>query len=103
MNGTAWLWPVDHPDVRAGTLAALVDALGSAAVAKPRFLGRCGHPPLVARSLWSKLAACSNVEGGARSVLAASASVIVDVDDRGVVDDVDEPIGDALASFHEHA
>lgn len=83
----AWLWPVDHPDVRASTLQALRAALGAHDVAQPRYRGRGGHPPLIARGLFGKLAACTN----ARDVIAQADVVRVEVDDPGVVEDVDTP------------
>lgn len=88
----AWLWPVDHPVVSARTLERLVVALGGHVIAKPRFVGRHGHPPLVARSSFAALAACAGEPGGARAVLArhANETVIVDVDDEAVIEDVDE-------------
>lgn len=87
----AWLWPVDHPTVQASTLRALQSAIGDADVAQPRHAGRGGHPPLVARSWWSRLAACVDHADGARGVLRAARSVAVDVDDPAVVRDVDTP------------
>lgn len=85
----AWLWPVDHPAVSEATLRRLIEALGAAEVAQPRHLGRGGHPPLIARALWPRLAACAGDPGGARSVLRSARGVAVDVDDPGVVRDVD--------------
>jgi CTP:molybdopterin cytidylyltransferase MocA len=87
----AWLWPVDHPGVTPATLRTLIASLASHAAARPTFGGRGGHPPLVARSLWPARAACADLEGGARTVLAAADVVDVAVDDRGVVRDVDVP------------
>jgi len=85
----AWLWPVDHPFVQVETLRALVDALDEALVAKPVYEGRGGHPPLIARALWPRLADCGVT--GARAVLAQVAVVAVPVHDPGVVRDVDTP------------
>ncbi len=85
----AWLWPVDHPGVEAATLRALVAALGSHQVARPRFESRGGHPPLVARSLWAQLASCTEMPDGARGVIAAADVVEVAVTDAAVVRDVD--------------
>lgn len=85
----AWLWPVDHPDVKPSTLRSLVSALAHHDAAKPVYEGRGGHPPLVARSLFAPLAACADREGGARAVLAAADTVTVSVDDPGCVRDVD--------------
>jgi CTP:molybdopterin cytidylyltransferase MocA len=88
---SAWLWPVDHPAVSGATLRQLIDALGTDEVALPRHRGRGGHPPLVARALWPRLAVCSDAPDGARGVLRAARVVAVEVDDPGVVSDVDTP------------
>jgi len=87
----AWLWPVDHPAVTAATLHQLIAALGDADVAQPRHGGLGGHPPLIRRALWAQLAACAGQPEGARGVLRAARVVTVDVDDPGVVRDVDTP------------
>lgn len=87
----AWLWPVDHPDVTADTLRRIAAALGSNDVAVPRAHGRGGHPPLVARPLFERLAALGIVDGGARAVFAGAgvSRAVVEVDDEGVWRDVD--------------
>jgi CTP:molybdopterin cytidylyltransferase MocA len=87
----AWLWPVDHPDVREDSLARLAAALEEHDVAQPRFEGRGGHPPLIARAVWPRLVGCVAAPSGARAVLAEVAVVAVEVDDPGVVRDVDTP------------
>lgn len=90
----ALLWPVDHPAVRAATIEALADALGERGeldAAIPTVDGRGGHPPLIARALWPRLARCDEEADGARGVLRAASAVRVAVDDAGVVRDVDEP------------
>jgi CTP:molybdopterin cytidylyltransferase MocA len=87
----AWLWPVDHPHVRADSLARLAEALAEHEVAQPRFEGRGGHPPLIARPVWPRLAGCTGLPGGARAVLAGADSIAVELDDPGVVRDVDTP------------
>ena len=85
----AWLWPVDHPDVSPTTLRALVEALGDHAAARPVFDGHGGHPPLVARALWPRLADCAHLADGARGVLASADTVAVPVNDAGVLRDID--------------
>ena len=88
----AWLWPVDHPAIEAATLRRLVDAFyaaGDAEVVRPIHRGRGGHPPLVARALWPALAACADHPDGARGVLRAARAIAIEVDDPGVVHDVD--------------
>jgi CTP:molybdopterin cytidylyltransferase MocA len=92
----AWLWPVDHPAVTEATLRRLIagfvaEAARGGEVAQPRCQGRGGHPPLCGRALWPRLAACAGEPGGARVVLRAARLVAVDVDDPGVVHDVDTP------------
>lgn len=88
----AWLWPVDHPHVQPSTLRRLSSALMQHDAVRPTYAGRGGHPPLVARSLFGRLAGCAGIEGGARAVLAAADTVDVEVDDPGVVRDVDTAI-----------
>ncbi len=89
----AWLWPVDHPGVRADTLRALIAGLGSHQVARPvvvhNGVPRGGHPPLIVRSIWPTLAGCDTISGGARSVIATSDAVSIEVDDQAVVRDID--------------
>jgi CTP:molybdopterin cytidylyltransferase MocA len=87
----AWLWPVDHPDVLPGTLRQLAGALGGHDAVRPICRDRGGHPPLITRALWPQLAACADVEGGARAVLAEADVLAVEVDDLGCVRDVDTP------------
>ncbi|HEX3764262.1 MAG TPA: nucleotidyltransferase family protein [Kofleriaceae bacterium] len=89
----AWLWPVDHPAVTAGTLRRLIAAFraGGAELARPCHDGRGGHPPLIARAVWPALAACGEQPDGARGVLRATRGIAVEVDDPGVIRDVDTP------------
>jgi CTP:molybdopterin cytidylyltransferase MocA len=87
----ALLWPVDHPFVTSETLTALGDAIGKHDVARPVHGERRGHPPLIARHAWKRLAGCDQVEGGARAVIATLDVVDVPVDDPGVVRDIDTP------------
>jgi CTP:molybdopterin cytidylyltransferase MocA len=87
----AWLWPVDHPDVLPTTLRTLIAALGSHTAVRPVVGGRGGHPPLIARTIWPQLAACGDVDGGARAVLAETDMLDLEVDDPGCIRDVDTP------------
>jgi len=88
---------VDHPAVRPETVRALVDALSApartgAAIAIPSHGGRRGHPVAFARSLWDELAAAPD-DIGARAVVRRDPKrvCVVDVDDPGVLVDVDTP------------
>jgi CTP:molybdopterin cytidylyltransferase MocA len=86
----ALLWPVDHPFVKAATLEALMQPL-YADVVRPVYLGRGGHPPLISRGRWKRFAACDQVDGGARGVMATLRVIDVVVDDPAVVRDIDTP------------
>lgn len=94
----AWLWPVDHPGVELRTLETLAASLGHHEVAQPRCDGRGGHPPLVARALFARLAACGDLPHGARDVMATASIVRVAVPDRAVIRDIDTPTD--LAEVH---
>ena len=94
----AWLWPVDHAAVAGATLCALIAALATHDAARPVHAGRGGHPPLIARALWPRLAACGDGDGGARAVLATVDMIDVAVDDAGVLRDVDTPADLARSS-----
>ncbi len=87
----AFLWPVDIPLVSASTLTALQVGLIDHEVARPRFQGKGGHPPLVGRSVWPKLAKCDLVQGGARAVLASCHMAEIDVPDAGILRSIDTP------------
>jgi len=54
----------------------------------PRFEGRRGHPVLLDREMVEKLLVC---ETSARDVIRAHDPVYVDVDDPGILDDIDDP------------
>lgn len=90
----ALLWPVDHPYVTRATVDAIL--VPDADVVVPRRGGRGGHPVRVGPAVWAALAACP--PEGARVVLADRRyrRVDLDVDDAGVIRDVDTP--DALRS-----
>lgn len=93
VEGVAYL-PVDHPRVRPETVAALVSALrdGEAPVVLPVFQGRRGHPALFRRTVFRDLAD-PDLQGGARTVVHAhlESAALLDVDDAGVVTDIDTP------------
>jgi CTP:molybdopterin cytidylyltransferase MocA len=86
--------PVDYPMVRPGTVAALITAFraSSALVVRPTHQGRPGHPVLFAAAVFEELLAGELAEG-ARSVVRGHAEqrVDVEVEDRGVVIDIDTP------------
>ena len=87
---------VDHPAVARATIAALLETpLDSSAPAPlriPRFGGRRGHPIWISRSLIPEFLALP-AGSSAREVVARHASEIayLDVDDPGILADVDDP------------
>jgi len=88
----AFLWPVDHPDVRVETLRALLAGRGSHAAARPVVDDRRGHPPLIGRALFAELERCEAEPEGARSVLARADVIDIAVTDRGAIRDVDTAV-----------
>ncbi len=84
----------DHPLVRAATFAAVVaeHRYSRKPIVIARYHGRRGHPVLFARSLFAELQAAPE-EQGARVVVAADPARVtyVEVDDPGVVMDLDTP------------
>jgi CTP:molybdopterin cytidylyltransferase MocA len=81
---------VDHPNVQPSTLRALLEA-PLAPLAIPRFDGRRGHPIFFRRELIPEFLALAP-DAQARSVVNrhAAQARFVDVDDAGILDDVDD-------------
>jgi len=91
-----WLiLPADLPLVRPGTLQAVAQALqGEVKAAQPSYLGTRGHPVGFAASCGPELAALSGNQGAApvlRALREAGKVAELDVDDVGVVTDIDTP------------
>jgi molybdenum cofactor cytidylyltransferase len=83
----------DMPWVAPATIRAVVEALrGGASIAAPRYRGRRGHPVGFAAAHRAELVALTG-DQGARAIVEAHASFVtfVDVDDAGVLADVDVP------------
>jgi molybdenum cofactor cytidylyltransferase len=86
--------PVDAPMVMPETVSKLIavfrDTSGS--VIRARYQGRNGHPVIFARTLFDELRHASP-QAGAKAVLRAHQDTIinVDVEDAGVVGDIDTP------------
>lgn len=84
--------PVDLPAVSPATVVALVEQAGTAPLAIPRYRSRRGHPVLVRRDLIAEFLALPS-SAQPRDVVESRAAEIryVDVDDPGVLADVDTP------------
>lgn len=84
--------PVDMPLIRADTIGAVRDAfLGSgAAIARAAYRGRHGHPVIFAAAVFGELRR-ADPDHGAKAVVRAHGTAVldVDVDDEGVLRDVD--------------
>ena len=84
-----WLvLPGDLPLVQPATLRAVAQALGQDAVVVPVYRGERGHPVGFAAQCGQQLMALSG-EQGAAPVVRARGATLLDVDDAGVVTDVD--------------
>jgi molybdenum cofactor cytidylyltransferase len=99
-DAAGWLiLPGDLPLVQSTTLRAVAAALSAAVhAAQPRFRGERGHPVGFAAACFAQLSALEGNLGAApvlRALRAAGAVVDVEVEDIGIVTDVDTP--DALA------
>ena len=93
VRGVAYL-PVDHPMVRPETVRTLLEAarVGKAPLTIPLFESKRGHPAIFDRSLFLELLD-PELEGGAKTVVHRHLpeALLVDVDDEGVVIDIDTP------------
>lgn len=99
-DAAGWLiLPGDLPLVRAETLRTVARALaGPIRAAQPSYRGERGHPVAFAASCGEALAALAGNQGAApvlRALREAGAVADIEVDDIGIVTDIDTP--DALA------
>ena len=88
-DAPGWLvLPADMPFIRPDSLLRVAAGLAGHAVAQARHAGQRGHPVAFRAALKADLLALSG-DTGARAVVARSDSVAVDVDDAGVLVDID--------------
>lgn len=88
-GASGWLMlPADMPLVRPATLRSLAAALRQHSLAYAQYQGRRGHPVAFGSELFSELMRLSGDEG-AKRVLARFPSQAVEVDDPGVLMDMD--------------
>ena len=96
----AFIALADMPNIRTETLRQLDAEMRSArrdartAIVQPTFEGKTGHPVGFSRELFADLIALHG-DRGARSVIEANRHVLTEVvvDDRGVLEDFDQPPG----------
>jgi molybdenum cofactor cytidylyltransferase len=88
-SAAGWLiLPADMPMVRPETLRRIASALQQQAVVYAQFRGRRGHPVAFGAELFSELVRLSGDEG-ARRIIARYPAQAIDVDDPGVLQDMD--------------
>lgn len=88
-DASGWLvLPGDMPMVQAATLRAVAGELSQHAVAYAQYKGRRGHPVGFSAELYSELATLSGDEG-ARRLIARYPAFGLEVEDAGVLVDVD--------------
>lgn len=99
-HGGGWLvLPGDMPLVQPGTLARVAAALALHPVVFAQYLGRRGHPVGFGAELFSELVQLTGDEG-ARRLMARYPSHALELDDPGVLLDVDTT--DDLAAVRAH-
>lgn len=88
-DAPGWLiLPGDMPQVQPSTLKLIAGRIGEDAVVYAQHKGRRGHPVGFSAEMYSELIMLTGDEG-ARRLVARYASVGVEVDDAGVLQDVD--------------
>jgi len=103
-----FLLPVDIPMVRSGTIRLLVESFTeqSSLISYPIFMGKRGHPPLIAGSLIPVILGSEAPAGGLRALLAAVEKhqrekvVDVEVADANIHFDMDTPEDYAVGCRH---
>ena len=88
-DSSGWLvLPGDMPLIEPATVLAVASALEHHAVAFAQYLGRRGHPVGFAAELYPELTALSGDEG-ARRIIARYPACPVELDDPGILVDID--------------
>ena len=88
-SATGWLvLPADMPLVRPSSLRAVAEALDQQPIAFAQYRGRRGHPVGFGAELFSELVMLKGDEG-ARRLLARYPTAAVELDDPGVLFDID--------------
>ena len=92
--GGVMVFLVDHPCVKASTVSALIDAFdkGAGRIVLPSCDGRRGHPVIFGREVFEDLKAAP-LDQGARAVVRGQPELVatVEVDDAGILKDIDTP------------
>jgi molybdenum cofactor cytidylyltransferase len=86
------VWPADHPAVRPATLKTLARAAARDRAVIPVFAGRRGHPAIIGIRLVPEIARLPS-NSGLRQLWRSRPDAVreLDVDDPGVLENLDEP------------
>jgi molybdenum cofactor cytidylyltransferase len=88
-GASGWLvLPGDLPLVRPASLRAVAEALGRASVVTPVYQGTRGHPVGFAQAHGAALQSLHGTEGAA-AIVRASNPLALELDDEGIVTDID--------------
>jgi molybdenum cofactor cytidylyltransferase len=82
--------PADMPFVKAESVAAVIAAAATGRTVSPRYRGRGGHPVALSTRVCT-LVAESNPFGSLKPLIYADDPLLLDVDDPGILRDVDVP------------
>jgi molybdenum cofactor cytidylyltransferase len=80
----------DMPWIQPATCQALKRVASSERIARPRHAGQPGHPVLFGSNFWPALARLRGAQG-AREILGAHPPTFIEVEDAGILRDVDVP------------
>ena len=86
--------PADHPAVRAATVQAIARALheSEAPLAVPAYRGRRGHPVAIRRALAAELLELPTTARASDVIQKhLAAARLVEIDDAGIIEDMDDP------------
>ena len=86
------LFLADMPFIQASTVDALLAQAQAQRICRPMTQGQAGHPVVFGRRFWPELAELRG-DDGARAVLTAHPEAVtrVEVEDPGVLQDIDRP------------
>ncbi|ETX12662.1 hypothetical protein MUS1_00405 [Marinomonas ushuaiensis DSM 15871] len=87
------IYLADMPAIQVSTMTALKAKATASHIIRPTYNGVAGHPVWIGRAFWSKFLSLSGDDGG-KQILKQfkSKTEFVEVDDPGVVLDIDTPL-----------
>ena len=96
-DAAGWLIALsDMPFIKSATIRLVAEALARHDLVAPTYRGRRGHPVAFGRAHGKALMKLTG-DDGAKAILAAATPHLIEVDDPGVVHDIDSPDDWAMA------